>query len=591
MNYSNKIWLKNNDIKSFYLKIGDIYHLNKFIDSMLKTINLGGSYSMLAICEFKIKNVEGIQYRMLGAQIGFRFIKDDEYDYQVTFHLIHKKILYRLESFLEEYDVEKILGVYIKVAKINLVDEFLIKNVNKIKFPKNYLNVKDIKSKYNSKFLPLTVNTNFYGKWVRKGSDDYKNYLNLINSQLTILGKDIYNIDSLYRDMYIFREKYIILIKKNFNYRTISVYDCKLGFFEAKFTDIVIDESSFVREYNNVSLIINKGKIQSINIKKNLNMINNRNYLSNKSVKGVDSLFSNSRIGVLDLEVFEENSLAKVYAIGFCVLDKDPVIYYMDREKINTFDGDLILNCINSMLVSKYNGYVFYVHNLSYDGLFILYKLKAFNLQKGYEYYNLNPLYRNKDFIKLEISIKYNNTKIKITLIDSYSLLKFKLRDLCYFLGIEEDKGYFPYRFISSKTLNYVGSRPDIYYWEDIPNEEYNLLSKTDWDLKKECIRYLKKDLSSLLSIMNLFNKYIKRKFDIELRNSLTINSLSLNIFLKDFLKNSKIPIIKGDIYRDIKLAYYGGVTEVYKPHGFNLFYCDVNSLYPLCIFISNVWG
>jgi len=34
-------------------------------------------------------------------------------------------------------------------------------------------------------------------------------------------------------------------------------------------------------------------------------------------------------------------------------------------------------------------------------------------------------------------------------------------------------------------------------------------------------------------------------------------------------------------MYHDIKQAYYGGITEVYKPYGRDLFYYDVNSLYP----------
>jgi hypothetical protein len=34
-------------------------------------------------------------------------------------------------------------------------------------------------------------------------------------------------------------------------------------------------------------------------------------------------------------------------------------------------------------------------------------------------------------------------------------------------------------------------------------------------------------------------------------------------------------------MYKDIKSAYYGGITEVYKPYGENLYNYDVNSLYP----------
>lgn len=33
-------------------------------------------------------------------------------------------------------------------------------------------------------------------------------------------------------------------------------------------------------------------------------------------------------------------------------------------------------------------------------------------------------------------------------------------------------------------------------------------------------------------------------------------------------------------MFGDIKQAYYGGVTEVYRPYGTNLLHYDVNSLY-----------
>jgi len=62
---------------------------------------------------------------------------------------------------------------------------------------------------------------------------------------------------------------------------------------------------------------------------------------------------------------------------------------------------------------------------------------------------------------------------------------------------------------------------------------------------------------------------------------NVTISGLALKIYLKNFYNNN-IPIInKTSIYKDIKEAYYGGITEVYKPYGENLYYYDVNSLYP----------
>jgi len=80
---------------------------------------------------------------------------------------------------------------------------------------------------------------------------------------------------------------------------------------------------------------------------------------------------------------------------------------------------------------------------------------------------------------------------------------------------------------------------------------------------------------------MILFNKYINRKFDTQITKCLTISRLALNIFLKNYLNDYKIPVIKDNMYDDIKKAYFGGITEVYKPFGTNLYYYDVNSLYP----------
>lgn len=61
----------------------------------------------------------------------------------------------------------------------------------------------------------------------------------------------------------------------------------------------------------------------------------------------------------------------------------------------------------------------------------------------------------------------------------------------------------------------------------------------------------------------------------------ITISGLAVRVFLKDFYKKNIPNINKATIYRDIKKAYYGGITEVYRPMGNNLFYYDVNSLYP----------
>lgn len=96
--------------------------------------------------------------------------------------------------------------------------------------------------------------------------------------------------------------------------------------------------------------------------------------------------------------------------------------------------------------------------------------------------------------------------------------------------------------------------------------------------------KYLEKDLVSLFQIIQKANGSLFDNFNVQLTNCLTISRLAADIFLKKFNKDyiSKIPYINDmTVFNDIHKAYFGGITEVYIPKGTNLFYYDVNSLYP----------
>lgn len=69
--------------------------------------------------------------------------------------------------------------------------------------------------------------------------------------------------------------------------------------------------------------------------------------------------------------------------------------------------------------------------------------------------------------------------------------------------------------------------------------------------------------------------------YRVDMTKVLTISGLSLNLFLSQHYKNNIPSISQKSVYSDLKLGYYGGITEVYRPYGKNLFYYDVNSLYP----------
>jgi hypothetical protein len=76
-------------------------------------------------------------------------------------------------------------------------------------------------------------------------------------------------------------------------------------------------------------------------------------------------------------------------------------------------------------------------------------------------------------------------------------------------------------------------------------------------------------------------NKQVFIDYDVDLKSSLTVSSLATSIYLQKYYNNNIAVINKPSMYSDIKQSYYGGITEVYKPYGKNLYYYDVNSLYP----------
>jgi hypothetical protein len=68
----------------------------------------------------------------------------------------------------------------------------------------------------------------------------------------------------------------------------------------------------------------------------------------------------------------------KVYAAGFMLNKKKPVLYYIDKENPNP--SDLILKLVNELLRPKYSKTHFYCHNFGgYDAIFIIKTLELFN--------------------------------------------------------------------------------------------------------------------------------------------------------------------------------------------------------------------
>lgn len=565
-----KRWVKNR-ITYLHFYFEDFYDFDAFSTRLLEELYIEEQYSIL----LKIKYNKTL-YGMVGKQIP---LKLSELNSLEEIEDLHRVLKDKLKVFSDDYDVEEINSIQLLYVTIRDIPNLKLKNINKVKLNKEFAKIKDIKDRYT--FMPLTVDTKYYGRLI---TNDRLVYLDRINHQKDILNQNKLSLSDI-DTMYLYKE-YIIVNKKEGDLYYRGVYDCKTGVLITDFVDKVLKDDLFVRKTSNVSLTIYKEKVIKVESVKRLSAIKP----TVKSVKDEPNPF----IGSWDLEAFEDfDGYAKVYALGFVVSGETPKTYYLD-DKIGS--DQLVLNCINDMLSNKYNGYTFYTHNFGrYDSTFLIKILKSENERIGYEYYKLDTISRGNKIFKLSIKVKRSLSDRKqsiisarkepgfnkIIIIDSLNLLDESLENLCESFGLDVVKGKFPHTFVRRDTLNYVGNTPSYEFWEDISLSEYNKLYKKDWNLKDQCLEYLEKDLVSLLKIMEKFSEYINRKYHIQVTDSLTISRLALNVFFKEYLKDSKLPIIKRNMFSDIKSAYYGGVTEVYKPYGRDLYYYDVNSLYP----------
>ena len=344
-----------------------------------------------------------------------------------------------------------------------------------------------------------------------------------------------------------------------------------------------------LNKYNDIELFIKKIDLPPIKYTEHIKFINPEVDSDDKD-KPIPS--RNTNFGVFDVETFVDTSeygekTSRVFALGFCIYMGDVSMYYLSDYFDNTPESSnkLVLKCIDAMLVPDYNKYVFYVHNFGrFDAIFLHKILLDYNLNvESKDQYKLVPLYRDNKMIRLEVKKTIEKKVIKISFVDSLNILNDKLEKLCEDFCVGTTKGIFPYSFVNKDNLDYIGPTPNIsYYNKNIKMDLYNENKVSNWSLRAETLKYLERDLISLLEILEKFQEVLWLDHNIELIGNLTISGLAKTKFMKYYLKDSKIPLINtNNLFQFIYDSYYGGITEVYRPHGKNLTYIDVNSLYP----------
>ena len=284
----------------------------------------------------------------------------------------------------------------------------------------------------------------------------------------------------------------------------------------------------------------------------------------------------------LDIETYLDNNVHIPYLIGFYDGITTKTFYLSDY----TSPENMLVDCLNHLLLPKYRNKVVYIHNLArFDGVFLLKFL--------YPHFKVKPLIKDNKIYSISIRTipntylldakKVNN--VTIYLQDSYLMLPLSLRKLCSSFNVKTQKSYFPYRFVTANNLNYIGLTPDLKFYDDLPADlNYSYNSVPNWNLKVESINYLTNDLKSLYEVIEVFSYKIFGEYVLDIKDYLTLPSLAFAIFRSNFFDKAKnmLPIInKSSRFKFVEESYYGGSVDIIKPTHSNVYCYDVNSLYP----------
>lgn len=198
--------------------------------------------------------------------------------------------------------------------------------------------------------------------------------------------------------------------------------------------------------------------------------------------------------------------------------------------------------------------------------------------------FDIKPSIRLNKIYQLIFNHKIN--KNRITFKDSYLLLPHSLSKLLKSFNVEFKKGIFPYNFVNKDNLDYIGPTPDRSYFNPITDEEYNSLLNDNWNLKKAVTEYIINDVVSLHAVLKKFAIIVFEMEGVDALKALSLPQLSYKIFKTNYMKH-KIVNLTGMPKKLITESYYGGSVEVYEPYGENLYYYDMNSLYPTAMLMD----
>jgi len=232
-----------------------------------------------------------------------------------------------------------------------------------------------------------------------------------------------------------------------------------------------------------------------------------------------------------------------------------------DGKNIYTF---MHLNDFMQKLLSFSKNRIIYFHNLSFDGRFILSYCAKHKIPA-------KVVFRNSLILSIKI--------VKGARRDKKGRLRYD------YLNVRDSFALLP--LAQNKLLEALG-----------------LKKKVVVDFSKASVEELKKrceyDVISLYHILKKVNRELYKLYKVNILNCMTISQYSQKLFRTRYLKHS-IPnpyLLKvGDEYRNredlihfVQESYKGGRTEVFSlKTGENLYYYDINSLYPFAMSFTKI--
>lgn len=396
----------------------------------------------------------------------------------------------------------------------------------------------------SSNYLPHTMNLQFYGiSLLRKGNIQWFDYNNVIIK---------------------------VEIVDELTYHVMEVYNKNKDKIIARVEDIAHNDT-FIREF----------KLENRNIcvqyDNNFNHINLEYECKVKYMsKDIKAITQENNILTFDLETYLDCNNSIAYACGFYDGNKTYTYYLTDFSN----SEEMLVACINDMLVPKYHNYTVYCHNFAKFDCIFLHKI----FHKYYTVSNLISKEMNIITLTIKSRTKYGKIYPKLKFSDSICILPSSLDNLGKSFDVTTKKDVFPYTFVNKDNLNYKGDLPDFSYYKNISQNEYNNIKNSikEWSLKDETLRYLDKDIISLHQVVCNMGDLIFKRYRVNITKYNTISGLSIGIYRTNYMQpHFKIPITTGDVEKAIRSAFYGGRTEVFIPFAENIKSYDYNSLYP----------